>query len=73
MILFVKVEYCSSLFYVNKSITEVSAKPTSPFLCKLRAEQREEGSDSARLSEMYYVVLSMLSNSGSGVDFTVTH
>ena len=68
MILFVKVEYCSSLFYVNKSITEVSASGRY-----LRAEQREEGSDSARLSEMYYVVLSMLSNSGSGVDFTVTH
>ena len=40
MISFVKVEYCSSLFYVNKSINEVSAM-ANQLIAIVRSERGE--------------------------------
>ena len=55
MISFVKVEYCSSLFYVNKSINEVSAMANQLIAIVRSEREREGGSDSVKYVSSEYV------------------
>lgn len=53
MITFVKVEYCSSLFYVNKSINEVST--CQPYVLLGRGEREGVTGDSVEHVGSEYV------------------